>query len=575
MTEALLMTSATAFLTAAITLVTGVFLWKRHRKQMREAPEGYAPPGRRMHLWLTGAAFASAILGVGALSLVTEADRYRIEPAGGQALESSGVQALDRAGGPSPATVGTPQQAEEPMRPGQPSQTRTEHYGTNPFEHAEFDNLSTFSLDADTASWELFFATISNGYRHDPDTVRVEDFVNSIDQGYERGEAISMHVDAAPSPYGQDRMILARVGVAPPAENTPRPPTSYVFLIDTSGSMSGAPLATAKAVAGQMARLMDQRDRYAIVEFGGERSSGVRVHQEPTQFTSANQFNEAISELTAGGSTPLAAAVTEAYEIADREADNDETGNVIITVVADGFGNVGVHEYRDLIEIISARARQSVTLNTVATAERHFDDVMMESLANHGNGGYAYLNPGDDATMFGRVTAPSMMGPGPRDARIQVEFNPATVIRYRLIGYENRQVADHLFRDDSLDFGEPGFNRESTALYEMEVADVVDDADVILTATLRWRPFDQEEHAEQTATLTAGDVLATFDEADRQFRTTAHMAELAEHLRGSNHAKCADAEGMQQAIAAIDPANSAERKLKTTPQRMGNNWPGC
>ena len=460
-------------------------------------------------------------------------------PASASTNTEANTQKLSSAGQQGPATGMNQQadQADQAVPKPTPEQVRTRKYGTNPFYDTDEDNLSTFSLDADTASHDATLDAIRNGHPIRKDAVRVEDFLNAIPQGYDQQDQISLHLDVTPSPYNVDDYHIVRVGVAPPSGTSERPPTSVIFVIDTSGSMSGAPIATSARAASAIGDQLDEDDRVSVVGYG---SGTTTTHLAPQPFESSTQLRDLFESLHADGSTPLAQAVLDAYQLVELEAQRDDVQHIAMVLISDGFGNVGAWEFEQIQATIQQPVTRSVTLNTIAITEQHFDDIMMEALANNGNGFYSYLPTGADLEEFTEQTAPFIIRSGPRDARIQVEFNPAVVRKYRLIGYENRRVADEDFRDDSLDFGEPGFQREATALYEVRLHEDEPTSDdvAVLTARLRWRNADEDTHREIEATLTHAQ-LAPSDEAKNPYLARAiAIAEFAEILRGSTWADC-------------------------------------
>ena len=504
-------------------------------------------------------------------SFLPEADQLKIKSAAMQpmAAQADSMKSMGRHGSQGMASPGTGAMNTQGMKP-TPEAVRAKHHGTNPFYDTDEDNLSTFSLDADTASYDATVDAIRNGHDVRTEMVRVEDFVNAISQGYEREAEISLHVDGTTSRYNEDDYRIVRVGVAPPLTTGPRPPTSVVFVIDTSGSMSGAPMATSARVAAAIGDQLDENDRTAIVGYG---EGIVTTHMEAQPFSSSRELREFFTELEAAGSTPLAEAVIRAYQIATDEAGRDDVQHVAMVLISDGFGNVGEWEFRQIQETIRQPQTQPITLNTIAVVERHFDDAMMEALANNGNGYYQYVPTGQDLDDFTENGAPNILRTGPRDARIQVEFNPNVVRKYRLLGYENRRVADQDFRDDTLDFGEPGFQREATALYEIRLHDVAShDDDNVLTIRLRWRPAQSDTHLEKELSLTVTTLTTGVQEPDQHLLRTMAMAEFAEILRGSPWADCRHTETALQDLQASTGTPGGTPALLTVLEQLPNQW---
>ena len=196
---------------------------------------------------------------------------------------------------------------------------------------------------------------------------------------------------------------------------------------------------------------------------------------------------------------------------------------------------------------------------------------MMEVLSNRGNGTYSYISTQEAIQDFQQSTAQGLLRDTVRDARAQVEFNENVVEQYRLIGYENRAVADDDFRDDTLDFGEPAFNRDITALYEVKLTPNADSGDLVATATVRWRNQGQDRHTETSARITAGELDQPRESASAHLLRTMAVAELAEIMRASFWAQCAEpGSPATTAAAKIDqdtgPARAAALVIQTLEQ---------
>ena len=451
----------------------------------------------------------------------------------------------------------------QPQLPDRPA-TRARHYGTNPFYDTDEDPLSTFSLDGDTASFDIALNRARSGALPDGEWIRVEDFVNAMPQGYEgKDEGLAVVIDAAPSPYGPEGYVLARVGIAAPERNdTPRDPAGVILMIDTSGSMDGQPIATAKRAARIIIETLGNEDALAIVEYGGVVRTALQWTDGPALGASADQ---ALAGLHAEGGTPLADALHHAYAQARAHIRNEGPGRPRIIVISDGYGNIGPHDMDAVLQSLDTEVIRATTVTTLGVGGVNYDDVAMETLANRGNGTYHYIGGSEERLDAFAEEAPDLLRDSPRDARVQVEFNPRTVRKYRLIGYENREVADQDFRNDDLDFGEPGFARDVTALYEMRVSqEWQDNPDApLLTAAARWRESHTDITRETATTLTAKMVADDFTATSEYFRRTAAAAEIAEILRRSPWAGCADGLGASSDLenARIEDRGDAINEL--------------
>ena len=410
-----------------------------------------------------------------------------------------------------------------------------EDHGVNPFVDADEDPLSTFALDGDTASYGILELYLGESALPPPAAVRVEEYVNSFPQNYPTAAgALGLHLDAGPSPFGPEGYLLLRVGVSNPAPTTARDPVSLIFVIDTSGSMGlDNRLRLAKVIVEGVADRMIRGDRAALVTYGNVATtiSGFVDFGERSTIVGAAQ------DLHPGGSTFAEAGLRMAYGLADGELDAGRA--VRLVLISDGVANVGETGPEQILDVVDQRAQRQATLTAIGVGiSGNYNDVLMEALANRGNGTYHYVIDRAAAERYLEESAAGVFTETARDARIQVAFNPDAVRKYRLIGYENRAVADEDFEDDSLDFGEPGFARDVTALYELRLMDGASPADEIASARLRWRDPASGETTETSAAISLGDAARSLGETSPYFRRAAAVAEFAELLRMSFWAQC-------------------------------------
>ena len=408
------------------------------------------------------------------------------------------------------------------------------HYGVNPFIDTEDDHFSTFAVDVDTASYTVTRKFVTDGNLPDPDSVRVEEFVNYFDYGYERPSqsAFAIHMEGSPSPFGGENHWLMRVGLQGKdiaAES--RKDATLIFTIDVSGSMERED--RLELVKKSLRLLVDElrpTDEVGIVIYG---SSG-QVLLEPTSGEDKDEIKDAIDELRPGGSTFVADGLRLAYKMA---VDNVEDGRITrVIVLSDGVGNVGDTGSSSILRQVQEHVDPGVTLTTVGFGMGNYNDVLMEQLANDGDGSYHYV---DELSEARRIFVEDLTGTLQviaRDAKVQVDFNSEVVSRYRLLGYENRRVADEEFRDDTVDAGEIGADHSVTALYELKLHDNADgdDADSILgTVFVRYQDPDSSEVLEISRTLQRSELSWGFEDASARFQLAAVVAEYAEILRES------------------------------------------
>lgn len=325
--------------------------------------------------------------------------------------------------------------------------------------------LSTFSIDVDTAS----YANIRRFLRHNQlppkDAVRIEEMINyfSYDYAPPQGEAaFSVQVDVADAPW-QPAHRLARIGLKGREINAnQRPASNLVFLLDVSGSMSPSnKLPLLKSAITMLVNHLDERDVVAIVVYAG--ASGLVL--PPTPGDDKEAILNALQQLRAGGSTNGGAGIQLAY---DQAVANFIAGGVNRVILAtDGDFNVGLTNQGGLVRLIKEKATSGVFLTVLGFGMGNIKDSTLETLSGQGNGNYAYIDTIEEAR---KVLVTDMVGTLvtiAKDVKIQVEFNPAEVAAYRLIGYENRLMAVQDFNDDRKDAGDIGAGHTVTALYEI------------------------------------------------------------------------------------------------------------
>ena len=320
--------------------------------------------------------------------------------------------------------------------------------GVNPFVPADRDRESTFALDVDTASYAIAQRYVDDGNLPDPASVRVEEFVNAFEQDYAAPTdgTFAISSDGGPSPFLADDEVLLRIGVkAKEVARFQRPPAALTFVIDTSGSMAREDrLGLVKQALSFLADRLRPRDTVAIVEFGTD----AQVVLEPTTAKDADRIVAAIDSLQPSGSTNAEAGLRLGYQLASDALQEGGINRVILA--SDGVANMGNVDPAAILQRIRPDAEQGIQLVTVGFGMGNYNDVLMEQLADKGDGFYAYVNQLDDArTLFGEKLT-STLDTVALDARAQVEFNPDVVDAYRLVGYENRAIADNQFQDDSV-----------------------------------------------------------------------------------------------------------------------------
>ena len=371
----------------------------------------------------------------------------------------------------------------------------TENYARiydNRFLAARANPLSTFAIDVDRASYGNVRRFLEQGARPPADAVRIEELINYFPYAYPepRGEhPFSVVTEVMDAPWHEGHRLV-RIGLQarriPVAE---LPPSNLVFLIDVSGSMQPAnKLPLVKRSLGLLVDQLRPQDRVAIVVYAG--SAGMVLPSTPG--TDKARIREALDRLGAGGSTAGAAGIRLAYDVAREHHVPGGTNRVVLAT--DGDFNVGTSSDGELVRLIEEKREQGTFLTVLGFGYGNLKDSKLEGLADKGNGNYAYV---DDLLEAQKVLVHEMGGTlvtVAKDVKIQVEFNPAQVQAYRLIGYENRLLAKEDFDDDTKDGGEMGAGHSVTALYEIVPAGVRTDI-AITQDSLRYQQASLSETA--------------------------------------------------------------------------------
>lgn len=419
-----------------------------------------------------------------------------------------------------------------------------EDYGVRPFVDTDRDPLSTFALDVDTASYSIAEQWLSEGQLPPAESVRVEEFINSFDYDYDApSNGLNVTADAGPSPFDTDNIIV-RLGVqAEEVSNRDRPDASLTFVVDTSGSMDrDNRIGLVKVALERLVNELDEDDSVAIVTY----SNGAEVLLEPTSVRNRDEILDAIDELRTNGSTNLEAGLLRGYELADDAFIRDGINRVILA--SDGVANTGMTDPDGLVGLIRDDADRGIQLVTVGVGMGNFNDVVMETLADDGDGFYAYVNDVEEAERLFSDDLVSTLLTVAIDAKIQVEFNDNAVESYRLLGYENRAVLDNDFRNDDVDAGELGAGHQVTALYELVLRDGVDRSDRLGTVSMRWENPDDGDVIETRLEINGSVVEDRWSDTDEDFRLAVTVAALAEVLRGSPFAEDIDLEDVAEEI---------------------------
>ena len=423
-------------------------------------------------------------------------------------------------------------------------------YGTNPFIDTEDDHLSTFGMDVDTASYSVTRRYLRDGYLPPTEAVRVEEFVNAFDYNYAppSQDAFAVHIEGAPSRFGEGkRLQLLRIGIqgrVVPDEN--RKEATLTFVIDISGSMAMENrLGLVKRALTLLVEQLRPSDEVAIVVYG-TRARTVLRH---TGIEGREEILEAIHSLEPDGSTNAEEGLRLGYELASRNARGGRINRVILC--SDGVANVGETGPDAILREIRAYVKEGITLTTVGFGMGNFNDILMEQLANKGNGFYAYVDTLNEAKRVFVENLTRTLQIIAKDAKIQVEFNPEVVSRFRLLGYENRRLDHEDFRDDDADGGEIGSGHSVTALYEIKLHEGT--SGQMATVFIRHEDPDTHHISEIDEGIFTTELKRVFEDASPEFQLAATVAEFAEILRESYWARGGSLAAVSQSLKGIAP----------------------
>jgi len=427
---------------------------------------------------------------------------------------------------------------------------------SNPWQIAHDAPLSTFSIDVDTGSYALVRRMLREGQRPPANAVRTEEFLNYFNHGYRAPAQLdppfTVSAELAPSPWTADRHLL-QIGLQGyEVDAQDLPPANLVFLIDTSGSMHSADkLGLLRTGLRSLVQQLRAQDRVAIVAYAG--SAGLVLPS--TSGDRQGAILAALDDLQAGGSTNGGAGIALAYKVAAETHVKNGINRVILAT--DGDFNVGMTSIDALKALVTEHRASGTGLTTLGFGTAGFNDEIAEQLANVGNGHYAYI---DDELEARKVLVAQMGGTLltiASDVKVQLAFDPQQVARYRLVGYENRRLANADFSNDRIDAGEIGAGHSVTALYELELQPSADPRAQVAELRLRYKRPGEEGSRLISHTLRQQDIRPAPSE---RLSFAAVVAGFAEKLRGNPElAALPFAELIALLDRAADSASDPER----------------
>ncbi len=472
---------------------------------------------------------------------------------------------------------------------------RFEHKEINPVKVVAEEPVSTFSIDVDTASYAFVRRAINNGHLPQKDAVRVEELINYFDYNYKvasnRSKPFRPTVALYETPWNEETKLL-HIGIkGHDIVSGKRPRANLVFLIDVSGSMAmpdKLPLLinSFKLLVGELG----PEDTVAIAVYAG--AAGTVL--EPTKIREKGKVLAALERLRAGGSTAGGAGIQLAYSLAEANFDRNAVNRVILAT--DGDFNVGIRNPEELKGFVERKRETGVFLSVLGFGQGNYNDALMQALAQNGNGNAAYIDSLSEARKVLVDEASSTLFTIARDVKIQVEFNPAKVAEYRLIGYETRMLKREEFNNDKVDAGDVGAGHSVTAIYEITPvgsgARTVEDlrykkesvsvkesrSDEYAFLKIRYKLPGEEESRLISQPIDSKSEYGRIGQVPEDIRFAASVAAFGEILKGGKYTKTFD---FGDVIALAEPARGRDRfgyrsefvnlvRLAATTSAMGN-----
>ncbi|MFP6760044.1 MAG: VWA domain-containing protein, partial [Alphaproteobacteria bacterium] len=422
----------------------------------------------------------------------------------------------------------------------------------NPVNVVAEQPVSTFSIDVDTASYAVMRGSLNQGILPQKDAVRMEELINYFDYDYalpdDREAPFRAHVSVMPTPWNDETQLMS-IGIKGyDLDAMEKPRSNLVFLIDTSGSMNHEKKLPLLINSFKLLLdSLDADDTVAIVTYAG--SAGTAL--EPTKVSERAKILASLERLRSGGSTAGAEGIRQAYLLAEQNLVEDGVNRVI--PATDGDFNVGITDQEELKSYIERMRETGISLSVPGFGRGNYNDELMQILAQNGNGNAAYIDNLSEARKVLVEEATSTLFTIAKDVKIQIEFNPATVSEYRLIGYETRMLAREDFNNDKIDAGDIGAGHTVTALYELtpvgtgaeridplryqpsEAGEEMAVSSEMAFLKIRYKLPDSDTSTLITQTITEDNVSNDVSSAPREARFAAAVAGFGQLLRGGRY----------------------------------------
>ena len=388
---------------------------------------------------------------------------------------------------------------------------------------------STFSIDVDNAAYTNFRRFVNQGQLPPKDAIRMEEWLNFFNYELEAPKQTDAHplnieTEIQPCPWNStDDLVMVKLQAKKPIEDQ-LPASNIVFLVDVSGSMNSEnklPLAQNSMI--KLANKLRPEDRMSIVTYAGASN----IVLEPTSGAEKNKIIEAVNSLTSGGGTAGSKGLETAYELAQKNF--DPKGNNRIVVASDGDWNIGTTSTPDVKKLIEMKRETGVFLSVLGFGMYNLNDEMMESMADNGNGNYAYIDSEKEATRIFDTEFAGSMYTIAKDVKLQLEFDSSVVEKYRLIGYENRVLENWQFDDDAVDAGDLGMGQNVVAFYQV-TRKAGRENDPIGKIDFRYKPLKSD-----VSTLLSHPMRSTHEKVSTDFKFASCVVEFAMCLRESEY----------------------------------------
>ncbi|MGX5172514.1 vWA domain-containing protein [Aliikangiella sp. IMCC44653] len=438
-------------------------------------------------------------------------------------------------------------------------------YRVNPTIQTKYNPVSTFSMDADNGSYKLASAMLKQNQLPNPDGIRIEEFVNSMEYQYNQNEHLfSVSAEAMPSPFRSGYHIL-HIGLQTKTlSDEERNPSNLVLVADVSGSMSSDnKLELLKNAMATLVSQLNRDDQIALVVY----NDNATVVLKPTKALNKRKIFNAINNLSSGGSTNAEKGLLKGYELAESMFQPGFNNRVILT--SDGMANVGSTSPEAILSKISESKEKGIFLTTLGVGRGMYNDHLLEQLANQGNGNYLYIASQKDIQQVFVDDLNSQLQTVAKDAKIQIQFDPSVVSNYRLLGYENRHLNQQDFTDASKDGGEIGAGHKVTALYEVKInsQQLPKLKDLAKLSIAYKKPQGHKVHYINKG-IPQSVVKRTTQAASPDSRLSFAVAAFAEKLRQSYWARVYSYQDIEQLLDTLPLSYQKQDQVKTLKEQV-------